>query len=260
MFTKEDLQRELREFMLTFAKSIERVFGQNCGGAMVGVPGTSSFDLETEQIQVHGSVLWGTLMAMYEYGVLGRHGGLYGDGHILDGPESDVELFLRGLDSLSQYLGEDDGEVPRLALRTAQTAVARHILDGGVRYSLSNDDDRGEECGYLSFEELALLANMDERSVRNAANPKLPDALVTTSFGRRTLIAVEDANRWLAGRKGFVPTTRESPVPQGPAARAVVDLPGDLERRISQAARDDNLTVSAFLEKLLSERVQGGLQ
>ena len=34
------------------------------------------------------------------------------------------------------------------------------------------------DCGYLTLAEVALLANMDERSVRNAANPKLPDPLM----------------------------------------------------------------------------------
>ena len=251
MFTKEDLQRELHQFMLSFANSVERMFGQTCGGAMLGVPGTSSFDLEPDQLQITQSTLWRTLMGMYEYGVLGRHGGIYGDGHILDGDESDVELFLRGLGSLEQYLGEDDGALPRLALRTAQTAVARHILDGGVRYSLDTKGDRGEERDYLSFEELALLANMDERSVRNAANPKLPDALVTASFGRRTLIAIEDANRWLAARKGFVPTTRENAEPLHSEDRAVLDLPSDLKRRLGQAASDRQLSVADFVAQLL---------
>lgn len=257
MFTKEELQRELRHFMLHFSMSMERMFVGDCGGALVGVPGKSSFDLEPEQVRVEKSLLWSTLMRMYDYGVLGLHSGIYGNGHLLDAAECDVEMFLQGLQSMELYLDEDLCRLPRLALRTSQTAVARHVLDGGSRYTLDSERDVSEESGYLSFEELALLADMDTRSVRNAANPKVPDALVTESFGRRTLIAVEDARRWLAGRKGFTPTSyQDAVVPQAPAALSV-ELSEVLERRIDQAARAENLSAAAFLEKLLNEHGQG---
>ena len=47
---------------------------------------------------------------------------------------------------------------------------------------------------------------MDERSVRNAANPKLPNHLMTEPVGRRSLVRPKEARRWLALRKGFIPT------------------------------------------------------
>jgi hypothetical protein len=96
-------------------------------------------------------------------------------------------------------------------MRAVQTAVARMVLDGGERYTDFAVSEHGlgnGDWGYLTLSEVALLANMDERSVRNAANPKLPDPLKTEAMGKRSLVKPEEARRWLAGRKGFIPTSK----------------------------------------------------
>jgi hypothetical protein len=129
--------------------------------------------------------------------------------------------------------------------------MARHLLDGGERY-ITRDED--EMAGYLSFAEVALLADMDERSVRNAANPKLPDALVTKTFGRRSMIAIEDARRWLSSRKGFVPT-QGAPVqaPNTSPDLSSLTVPHEIVSRVSESARSANLSTVEFLTQLLDK-------
>lgn len=65
-----------------------------------------------------------------------------------------------------------------------------------------------EEVGSFTIKQIATLANMDERSVRNAANPKLADPLITfRDVDSSTKVAREDAIRWLGGRRSYKKTT-----------------------------------------------------
>ncbi|MDD2721367.1 MAG: hypothetical protein PHH47_08685 [Gallionella sp.] len=65
-----------------------------------------------------------------------------------------------------------------------------------------------EEKNSFSIKQIATLANMDERSVRNAANPKLADPLVTfRDTDGSTKVTREDAIRWLEGRRSYKKTT-----------------------------------------------------
>lgn len=259
-FTKEDLKAELRVFMLGFARSVERMFVPGCGAAMLGLaPGTNLHDVVPEQIDSTGntSTLWCTVLSMYDFGIQGLRvpGSLYGaraDGHsqIMDADECDVEMFLTGLESLELYFLEDAVPRPELAIRTVLTAAARHVLEGGARDVIHEGQ---VETGYLTFQDVALLADMDERSVRNAANPKLPDPLVTESFGKRTVIAVGEARRWLAGRKGFVPTRDVGALPKAAPDPLAATIPRDLQVRIKRLAEGSDVGPWDLLRDLLDK-------
>ena len=260
IFGKDELKRELREFMVGWTRSVERVFGVGSGGALLGFPGRSAWDVEPDEAVLEDASLWQSVLTMYDYGIQGQpHPSFGADGHV-GNIYGEAEMFLLGLDSLSLFLEEDDVRIPALARRTVRTAMARHLLDGGERYITREDDEVGD---YLSIAEIALLADMDERSVRNAANPKLPDALVTTNIGRRSMIAIEDARRWLSGRKGFVPTQGTVPAdaPDAPAAPQLSSLavPHELAARVSESAQSANLSPGEFLAQLLDKH-QGAAQ
>ena len=249
-FSKKDLQTELREFMLGYARSVERLFNNRCGGYMVGCGGREIWDVEPKDVQVEESWLWKTAMGMYDYGVLG--GRAEGKIHQIDGPEEDVQLFLWAInsDGMKLYFEEDEVRWPRLTNRTVRMAIARHVLDGEDRVIFRED----EENGHLSFSELALLADMEETSVRNAANSKLPSPLVTKNFGKRTLIAVEDARRWLTGRKGFVPTQNYTPLSTPPEANWTQQgMPLEVSARLQELAVDAKVPSWEFLSQLLEK-------
>jgi hypothetical protein len=57
--------------------------------------------------------------------------------------------------------------------------------------------------GLLTLDEVAALANMDLRSVRNATLATTSDRLVIGRHGTRTLVRAEDARRWLTRRRSF---------------------------------------------------------
>lgn len=251
MFTKSEMQVELREFMVGFTKSLSRMYGSHTEGALLGMPGVSKIDTELAAAAIEKTPLWYAVCDMYDYGVCGRWTHLHDEfKHDIAHPEYlDAEMFLRGLSSLALYLDEDAVNIPKLAVQTVQTAIARHILDGGQRWT----DYEDTAWDHLTFAELALLADMDERSVRNAANPKIPGALVTTAVGKRSVIAVEEARRWLSGRKGFVPSSTSEVDAARSSEEVAMTLPAQVVEQLTARASASKLTPSEYLEKILRE-------
>ena len=72
-------------------------------------------------------------------------------------------------------------------------------------------DGWGWEAGDLSIRQVALLADMTEGAVRNALAQKGDAALKAIPKSKPVRIEVDEARRWLAGRRGFRPT------PKGPS-------------------------------------------
>lgn len=65
---------------------------------------------------------------------------------------------------------------------------------------------RQDTTGYLTLREIALLGQMSERAVRNAAQPTAADQLKTRKEKNQTVVDSSEALRWLKGRRGFVVT------------------------------------------------------
>lgn len=252
-FQKAEMQSELKDFLFHFVGSIERVYGGNPGGGLLGFPDKRVHDISMAEAKVENTMLWRTVNDMYDFGISGimvegRH---LGCGELLDSDFCDTEMFLRGLTSLEQYLDEDATNIPRLSILAVRTAVARHVLEGGDRYT-----GFGEEYGALiSISEMALLADMDERSVRNAANPKLPNPLVTVVQGKRTYVDPGEAKRWLAERKGFVPTKMSSEAaPQvDPSEPASIQLSASTIAKLNAKATATGVSVDSLITQLLAQ-------
>ena len=254
-FQKAEMQSELKEFLFHFAGSIERVYGQHLGGGILGFPNKHVRDVSIAEAKVESTMLWKAVNDMYDFGISGImvKGRNLGSGELLDSDFSDAEMFLRGLTSLEQYLAEDETNIPRLSILAVRTAVARHVLQGGDRHTGFGEEDTAEP-GLISISEIALLADMDERSVRNAANPKLPNPLVTVVQGKRTYVETGEAKRWLAERKGFVPTKMCSEaVPQAyPSEPASIQLSASTIEKLNTKATATGVSVDALIKQLLA--------
>lgn len=251
--SKTNMQAELKEFLFSFPKSIGRIYSPSRAGALLGFPNKRVYDIEPEDARIEDTDLWRVVNEMYDFGVCGimvEGRPDLGFEQQLDGEFCDAELFLRGLESMKLYFEEDEVKVPNLAILAVRTAVARHVLEGGYRYT-GYDDGAGAD---LSFEEMALLADMDERSVRNAANPKLPNPLLTKQLGKRTYVDRLVARKWLAERKGFVPTQTgdAQAAPNVQMVPVMVNLPEDTMVRLTARAKESGLSLSAVIESLLA--------
>lgn len=234
MFSKSDMQTQLNHFIQGYASSVDRMLATNL----------------TEQMEdatcIEATTLWRISSELYDFGVLGVLLEGFGAGHIVDASYADVELFLNNIRQLDSYLAEDSVIIPHMAMKAMTAAIARHVLDGGERYLL----DDAHDDGYLSLSEIAVLADMDERSVRNAASSKNPDALKTVTINKRTMIAITEARRWLAGRKGFVPTQSDATTER--QLEAILTLPSDMAKALENRASAAGISIVQFIESLMT--------
>ena len=248
--SKTEMQEELFKFLTLFGEQIADLYGASDSPCK-------------EKKTIHDSPVWKAVMEMYDYGVMGLPTGDLFPGGRIDGVHAHIERFLRTMETppMRIYLELMNNTPPRLAMRAVQSAVARMVLDGGDRYT---DFGAGEygigrgDLGYLTLSEIALLANMDERSVRNAANPKLPDPLNTEPIGKRSLVNPEEARRWLAGRKGFVPTKECDRIAERPP-EFNFELTKEQAELIQREASKTGLSFQKVLETVFSsayERMQ----
>lgn len=106
--------------------------------------------------------------------------------------------------------GCDDIKSAARCRRVAELANARAILEGGegFYYFHGSDDDFTAGLGSLTVRQLALLAGMEEHSIRAAANPKRATPLITHSEEGRTRIAIDIAKAWLIAKGRYVPISR----------------------------------------------------
>jgi hypothetical protein len=238
MVSRSQVFSELADFLNAYAESVHRVFG-----SAMPVP---------EDFAPQESRLWSTVDLAFRFGVEGSvslsefNMGL-GDGS-LNPDVTDADMFFHGLSAMQMkpFMQEDLVRFPTACAKVIEVAIARHVLHGGHRDIAWEAELPAEQ--YLSIGEIALLANMDEGSVRNAASKAAGDArLVTEQFGKRSFVEISIARAWLAGRKGFVPTME-----QGSETPSIQMSPQTLHV-IASRAREAGMNVDDFVRaKLLA--------
>ncbi|MDD2133466.1 hypothetical protein [Pseudomonas kurunegalensis] len=94
-------------------------------------------------------------------------------------------------------------------------ALIRARLDLDTHPAFQNDKrlplflSEEDNSGYLTLKEIAVLGQMTERAVRNAAQPTAADQLQTRKEQNQTVVDSKEALRWLKGRRGFITTRAE---------------------------------------------------
>lgn len=109
--------------------------------------------------------------------------------------------------------GGQGAESAAICLEVAELANARRILETGQGFSYmlsagTNEGSLGDDA--LTVRQMALLAGMEEMSIRAAANPKRANPLVTFSDEGRTRIAPDVAKAWLQSKGRYIPITRQN--------------------------------------------------
>jgi DNA-binding transcriptional regulator YiaG len=72
---------------------------------------------------------------------------------------------------------------------------------------------RGALYNHITLADLALLAGVDEKTLRNLASPKQTNRLQTVNIDGRAYVSLNVARPWLETR-GFVPTVNEDQRPE----------------------------------------------
>ncbi len=176
---------------------------------------------------------WSEFTALYEYAVQGFEGE--------DGPPL-CRDFYDFLDPLRGY-----SVLPNALASVFFLANARLILDG---HESEFEREPGVDGNCLTILEVAALADMDSRSVRNAMNQNRADRLVGEQRGTRTVISVPEARRWLAGRRGFVATTKRGPPAE--ATDSTLSLPKEMVAKIVTTAAKEGLSIEELISRCLT--------
>lgn len=94
-------------------------------------------------------------------------------------------------------------------LTVCELANARHTLEGGepFYFKFGSVKDTNAEGGCLTIRQMALLAGMEEMSIRAAANKtqKRANPLLTYSTEGGTRVALDTAREWLQSKGRYVP-------------------------------------------------------
>ncbi|MGH8501633.1 MAG: helix-turn-helix domain-containing protein [Gammaproteobacteria bacterium] len=175
--TRKQVERELEKLIRGAANIADTHFGQGAGAAMLGVKEMPD-DWEDAQVEVTHFPIHHTLMHLYGYAVEA-----VGDGNEID--------WLHELDDFVSGISQSPlmHATPEFCQQVLDVAIARWKLD-------SNEDD-------LTIRELALLARLDERSVRNAASK---NEFKTKKSGNQVFIEPDEASAWLSNRRNFQAT------------------------------------------------------
>lgn len=88
--------------------------------------------------------------------------------------------------------------------RVVETAHARALLEGIEGFDPGSEGGVGD----LTVRQMALLAGMEEMTIRSAANPKKPNALQIQSTEGGTRITREVAKAWLISKGRYVTVRR----------------------------------------------------
>lgn len=127
--------------------------------------------------KVRASSAWNTLERLYEYAVAG----------ILPADTEAEEIVIGGSEVLTMLEYENDS-VSDEWHSVVELGDARFALDDGIDVSAEN---------------VALLANVDVRTVRNAISA---GNLLAAKVEGKTRVNNQSARQWLSGRRGFTPT------------------------------------------------------
>jgi hypothetical protein len=117
----------------------------------------------------------------------------------------DIEVFSPRIGGREMVLPKGLEHILFHALVRARLDLDTHPKfddNDAVPMFLSGEDN----CGYLTLKEIAVLGQMSERAVRNAAQPTAADRLYTRKEKNQTVVDAGEALRWLKGRRGFVVT------------------------------------------------------
>lgn len=225
--TLATLEAELAAYYAGLAVLLDECFKPGSGRRMLGI--SEAAPLRVEGIDVRTTRIGKMLPVWFKYayeGVMSAGFSVEGT-EIADGPFErlrDMVALLRIDDSYFEWCLEG-ARVDSKEMKHAHLAALVARVE--ARYSL----DTGSQ---LTIPELALLADMNERSVRNAISASGEARLEVSESG---YVSNQEAQRWLSKRRGFVPTRiRKLPTNATvtPDSLDAVEIPRFIESRLTQ--------------------------
>lgn len=198
-----DVHRELAATLIVQANQI--YIATDSFETATGFLGCDPTDAQAEDINLDRFPVAARLKALHAYAFAPTGDDLY-DVNELHG----LEDFLTGLprgDWGGNVRGFPTQGYPSAMVDVLDAASARAALDG-------HEED---QTPHLSTRQLALLADITEGAVRNALSLGGVSGLTAIPGAKPVCVSLDEARRWLPGRRGFRPT------PTGPSDDPVMN-------------------------------------
>ncbi|AUN29639.1 hypothetical protein [Niveispirillum cyanobacteriorum] len=188
-FTLDEMRNELCAILLFKADDLAMTRDSEAAVSFIGFPSDHYFKESPSQVNLRPFRISSTMHVLFDYA--------FQVGCADEFREDLLQDAVVFMENIPRAGGQDEkgGETHRFMDADGLCSIV--VETAGARWKLENG--YGSE---LSVRELALLARMTEGAVRNA----LAGAGIK-SKGAKTYVSTEFAKDWLAGRRGFVPTT-----------------------------------------------------
>jgi hypothetical protein len=228
-FTKDQMFKEMQEILAAEAARISVVRSDEAALAYLGLAKSdhSLHDIPASEVDLSVFSITSVMSDAFEYAY--QPNATHTEQAMLD-VRHEGWMFVRGAMAPSGITNPFLNSSTNICETVMETVDARYALD-------FEEND-------LTIQQLALLADMSEGSVRNAARAQGEARLDTKNDGKRTYVTWEEAHRWLSGRKGYVPSPihRADPVSAGDiqAAQSTGELGALLARLRTHQNRSEN--------------------
>lgn len=206
LFSKQELMTEVRNVLFAFSRELGRIYSDNNAPRLMGFttevcPTTGAMDEELrEKANIDQFALTSYMSDLYDYAILGiLHADLRDDWEIV---QEDIKGFFDGLRDFPLLSNNSDDYSLDKPLQVIELSCLRMAVDEGGYCAL---EDGAMLWGHIALKDLAYLAGIDEKSIRNMATPKAKNPLKTVKHGSRTFVEIEVAKEWLRQR-GFKET------------------------------------------------------
>lgn len=224
--TLKQLEKELAIYYAAIGVLVDECYAPGAGARMLGLQDAQAGESMAPKIDVRSTRIGQMLPIWVRYAYEGVLSAGYSEAHV---DPHDDDALERMRDML--YLLRTDDPFFEMCLAPAQ-GFSEEVPLGGLREMVDLVIARAnlDQGAAMTAGELALLANMSERSVRNAMGPG--GELKTDVQGR---VDNAEALRWLKGRRGFVATQKRSlpdALSEVPDDLAAVELPPFIAARL----------------------------
>lgn len=199
----KQIEDELKGLFGGIAVAMNECFYPNSGNHLLGIPDNQELWGAMDTVDLAKTNIGRYLPIYYAYAY---------DGRLIPGYENEIDDGAN-IERLSDFavIFRSDGSYFDLCLDVSGLNVdtdVGHLRDMLQRLNARTCLDNGRP---LSIGEIALLADMSERSVKNATSAEGENRLVQNDNGT---VDNAEALRWLKGRRGFKATTKR-PFPEG---------------------------------------------
>jgi hypothetical protein len=196
-FTKEQMLNELRTIFLFEADHVLISAGEARAEAFIGFPVGPEGEYLNEppkkvDLELFASIT-GSFERGYEFAFNRSRLNSFGEHEV-----QDLLVFMEGTPRVGGI--SSGGETHQFM---TPDGFCRMVADAALaRWKLEWSEDGSET---FTTRELALLANMSEGAVRMAIADKSDNRLRAIPGSKPVAVEFDDAKRWLAGRRGFIP-------------------------------------------------------